>query len=375
MKKNRVKAISYMFLILSASIAISGCTVNINENVDGQKKGESEEGSKSIDEGVDTKCEITGYSDSARMDDGYFLSEGDKVAVISPSALPSSKQVDATIEGLKEWGFVPIQGEHVCPDTRTLDELYEDLDWALSDPEIKAIFCVRGGYGASEVMDGIDVDRIKKADKPIIGYSDISVYHSAWTVAGLPSMHACMSAAFTGLPEDCAKAQRNMMMGRIPSYRCETDTPMKEGKATGVLVGGNLSTFTAVLNTEYDCTQTEEPYILFIEEVGENIQHIHRYLTVLKHMGVLDRASGIIFGEWTELPADGSGNFGDVRGGKYTSVSDMIQREFLADINVPVAFDFPAGHGDVNYPLLMGEKMNLSVDEGSYEISYDAVSQ
>lgn len=192
----------------------------------------------------------------------------------------------------------------ICQDTRTLDELIEDLDWALADPDISAIFCVRGGYGATEVMDSIPLERIKEADKPIIGYSDISVYHSAWTMVGLPSIHSCMSATFGEINKDCLEAQLNMMMGRIPSYRCETDTPMIEGEATGVLIGGNLSTLTGVLNTEYDCTKIEEPYILFVEDVGEDIQHIHRYLTVLEHMGVLDRASGIIFGEWTDIYPD-----------------------------------------------------------------------
>ena len=79
---------------------------------------------------------------------------------------------------------------------------------------------------------------------------------------------------------------------------------------------------------------------------------------------------GIIFGEWTELPADGSGNFGKARGGKFESVADMIRREFLGDIQVPVAFGFPAGHGDVNYPLLMGKKVELSVSGSSYTLDW-----
>ena len=366
----QIKMAFYAFLLIFISYAMLGCTININENGSVTQNSENTSASEYIEEGVNTRCEITGYSDYTGENSNYYLSEGDKVAVISPSALPSRKQVDATVEGLRKWGFVLVEGKYVCPDTCTLDELIEDLDRALSDPEIKAIFCVRGGYGATEVMDSIPLDRIKEAEKPIIGFSDITVYHSAWTNVGLPSIHSGMNTAFGDIFEDCADAQRNMMMERIPSYRCETDTPMIEGEATGVLIGGNLSTMTAILNTEYDCTKTEEPYILFVEEIGENIQHIHRYLTILKHMGVLDRASGIVFGEWTKLPADGSGNFGEARGGKFTSVADMIQKEFLMDMNVPVAFDFPAGHGNVNYPLLMGEKVKLNVSKGSFEITY-----
>ncbi len=91
-------------------------------------------------EGVDTKCEITGYKPYQGAPDSYFLKEGDKIAVISPSAIPSQAQVDATVEGLKKWGYVPVMGKYVCPSVRTLDDLLNDVLWALGDPEIKANF-------------------------------------------------------------------------------------------------------------------------------------------------------------------------------------------------------------------------------------------
>ena len=88
-------------------------------------------------------------------------------------------------------------------------------------------------------------------------------------------------------------------------------------------------------------------------------------------MGVLDGAAGIVFGEFTMLPADDEANFGYIRGGAFTSVADMIHRAFLADLDVPVAFGFPAGHGAVNYPLLMGERVRLSVTGGSYTLAWE----
>ncbi|MCR5108463.1 MAG: LD-carboxypeptidase [Lachnospiraceae bacterium] len=375
MKKNIIRICIIILPLISVVLSACTMTVNINEPLEQEDEIVEPQVTETpepeyLNEGVNTKCEITGYNNYNGDKKSYFLSKGDKIAVISPSGLPSRNQVDMTIEGLSNWGFVPVEGKHVCPEIRTLDEQIEDLEWAINDPEIKAIFCVRGGYGASEVMDMVSLDMIKKSPKPIIGYSDITVYHSAWTAAGFPSIHSCMSVTFNEFPKECADAGLHMMMGEIPSYRCETDTHLIEGEASGILIGGNLSTFTSVLNTAYDCTKTDEPYILFFEEIGENIQHIHRYLTILKHMGVLDRASGIIFGEWTDLPADGSGNFGAIRGGKFESVADMIQKEFLTDTDIPVAFDFPSGHGDYNYPLLMGEKVHINVTEGSYTIDW-----
>jgi|GEM_PF-51211 len=319
-------------------------------------------------EGLDARCEIIGYQRYVGANSGCFPARGDKVAVISPSELPSRRQVDAAKSGLAAWGFVPVEGRHVCPETRTLDELIEDLTWALNDPEIRAIFCVRGGSGASEVMDRLPLELIENAKKPIIGFSDITVYHSAWTMAGVPSIHGGMNEAFSWNPESCAEAERHMLLGEIPTYRCRTDTPCVDGTAAGVLIGGNLSTFVSVLGTAYDCTRLDKPYILFFEDCDDNLREIHRYLTILKHLGVLDNAAGFLFGEWTGLPADGEGNFGAVRGGEFESVADMIHREFLTDTDIPVAFDFPAGHARVNYPLLMGGAVKLSVSGGVYTV-------
>ena len=179
-----------------------------------------------------------------------------------------------------------------------------------------------------------------------------------------------MSTAFGEFPEACAEAEQRIMTGEIPSYECEADPCCRAGTAEGTLIGGNLATFTASVDTAYDSTKLTQPYILFLEEVGENMQHIHRYLTILKHKGILDRAAGIIFGEWTELPANGLGNYGDARGGQFRSVADMISRQFLNGVDVPVAFGFPAGHGDTNYPLLMGATAKLTVGGESYTLSW-----
>ena len=330
-------------------------------------QGNAQQEDQPVSEGEDTKCEVT-YRPYSGNHEEVFLKAGDKIAVISPSALPSREQADAVINGLKEWGYEPVEGKHVCAETRTLDEILEDLEWALEDPEIKAIFCVRGGYGASEVADRMSLELIKNANKLIIGYSDITVYHSAWTTCGIPSIHACMSGTFEDFPESCFEAEEKILKGEIPSYVCESSSYCKQREAEGILIGGNLSTFLAVIDTAYDCTKTGRPYILFLEDVGEDVQHLHRYITILKHTGVLDNAAGIIFGEWTELPSDLSENVGKNRGGKYQSVADMITRQLMDDIDVPVAFGFPAGHGDVNYPLLMGEKAQLKVETETFTL-------
>nr|MCR5774749.1 LD-carboxypeptidase [Lachnospiraceae bacterium] len=329
MKKN-IRLILICMLIAGAGVLfLAGCA---GEDAVGEDN-DSEE--VKIDEGADTKCEVS-YSPYEGNHKEMFLSKGDKVALIAPSARPSREQTESTVKGLKEWGYVPVEGAHVYDEICTFQDIMDDLTWALEDPEIKAIFCVRGGYGASEVMDEIPIEQIKNSDKLIIGYSDITVFHSAWSCAGIPSIHACMSAAFDDLPEECVNAEKAILEGSIPEYRCECNMYCKEGEGDGILIGGNLSTFCSVLDTFYDISKTDEPYVLFVEDVGEDLEHIHRYLTILKHAGVLDKASGIVFGEWIDLPQDLGDYLGPRRGGEYGSIADMISRQFLDDPDIPV---------------------------------------
>ena len=322
-----------------------------------------------ISEGVDTITSVEYENFNANNKD-LFLKEGDKIAVISPSATPSREQVDKTIEGLKNLGYEPVEGKFAYKEVRTKSDIIEDLLWALNDTSIKAIFSVRGGYGASEIMEEIPIDLIKNSNKMIIGYSDITVYHSAWTMANILSIHSSMSSTFIDLPKECANATAKIFKGKIPIYNCK-DNNGKTGEATGVLIGGNLATFTSVINTKFDSTKINKPYILFLEDVGEDLEHIHRYLTILKHQDILKNAKGIIFGQWVDLPSDLGDYLGKSRGGHYTSITDMIKREFTDELNIPVAFNFPAGHGDTNYPLLMGHTLNLNVENENYSLKWN----
>ena len=179
-----------------------------------------------------------------------------------------------------------------------------------------------------------------------------------------------MSAAFSDFPEACYEAEKRILKGEIPAYKCEGSGLDREGTAEGILIGGNLSTFTSVLGSAYDSTAIEKPYVLFLEDVGENVQHIHRYLTLLKHLGILERAAGIVYGEWTDMPVGESDYTGSSRGGEFASIADMITREFPELAGIPTAFGFPAGHGDANYPLLMGTPVRLTVTDESFTLEW-----
>ena len=342
-------------LIILGLILLEGCT---------KKKREE----KPVSEGVDTSIEVTSYHE--HKDKDYFLKNGDKVAVISPSSYPDEKKRDAVINGLKDWGYEPVEGKYTVGENRTLENVIEDLKWALEDPDIKAIFCIRGGAASSEVLDNFDLGMIRENRKPIIGFSDITTFLSAWSVKGLPSIHAAMAGTFMDLCEECVEVEKHILQGEIPTYKCQGNKHNRQGTAQGVLIGGNLSVMLSVIASDFDPTETDEPYILFLEDVAENTEHIHRYLTLLKHAGILDKASGLIFGEWTDLPLEAEAYNGNSRGGRFDSIADMIDRQFLKGLDIPVAFGFPAGHDNVNYPLLMGSEIRLQVDKDSYTIEW-----
>ena len=101
------------------------------------QNAEEPSGEQFFTEGEDTKCEVA-YQPYSGSHEDLFLKEGDRIAVISPSSLPAREQTDAVINGLKAWGYEPVEGKYVCVETRTLAEVMEDLEWALEDPEIKA---------------------------------------------------------------------------------------------------------------------------------------------------------------------------------------------------------------------------------------------
>lgn len=347
----------------------SGCIKNAEGTEESADTQAAEEG-KRFSEGVDTPIEVTGYDTFKGADADCFLKAGDKVAVISPSSLPTRAQTDATINGLKEWGYVPVEGKYVCTVDRTLDNCREDLEWALSDPEINGIFCVRGGYASCEVVEAMDRKLIGEAKKPIIGFSDITACHSAWTVAGVPSIHASMSAAFSELPEECAEAERRMLQGDIPVYKCAGSEYDNPGSAEGILVGGNQTIMMTVADTAYDSTKPDQPYILFLEDCECDYHQVHYAMTVLKNKGILEHASGIILGEWTDTDPESGDYVGDSRGGQFRSVYDMICRQFLKDLDIPIAYGFPGGHGEKNYPLLMGEKVRLNVTRDSFTLEW-----
>ena len=295
-----------------------------------------------------------------------FLKPGDKVALISPSYYTPMENVEAAAKILRDWGFEPVVGANVGKIHRghyagTTKERLADLEWALADPSVKAILCNRGGYGTIRLVNRLSPRALAAHPKWLIGFSDITTLHAMETRSGVVSLHAtmCSIMAKSRGRDLSSTLVRDILYGTIPVYETPAHPQNRPGRARGTLVGGNLCTFTPILGTDVDATLGDD-IVLFIEEVGEDMSHIDRLVNTLLLNGVLDRCKGVILGEFTDCKANL--DFG--------SVEEMIG-SYLRDYDIPVLCGFPAGHGDVNLPLLMGATVDLDVTASGATLSFD----
>lgn len=292
-----------------------------------------------------------------------FLMPGDKVAVVSPASIINPDYVKGAVDMLERWSLGVAVEPHClgCAGaySGSVDERLDDFRKALYDPQVKAILCSRGGYGAVHLLDGL-ADDIVRNPKWIIGFSDISALHALCVNRGLMSLHASMCKHLTEEPtgDRCTQYLRQILFGDIPQYR-EAPHPMNRcGKAQGMLVGGNMAVLCGLIGTPYDIFRPGS--VLFIEDIGEAPYKIERMLYQLKLAGRLASLSGLIVGRFTEYTEnEGLG------GTLYELIWHMVE-----EYDYPVCFDFPVGHVADNLPLIEGSEVNFSVSKQSVDLSF-----
>lgn len=292
-----------------------------------------------------------------------FLMPGDKVAVVSPASIINPDYVKGAVDMLERWSLGVAVEPHClgCAGaySGSVDERLDDFRKALYDPQVKAILCSRGGYGAVHLLDGL-ADDIVRNPKWIIGFSDISALHALCVNRGLMSLHASMCKHLTEEPtgDRCTQYLRQILFGDIPQYR-EAPHPMNRcGEARGMLVGGNMAVLCGLIGTPYDIFRPGS--VLFIEDIGEAPYKIERMLYQLKLAGRLASLSGLIVGRFTEYTEnEGLG------GTLYELIWHMVEV-----YDYPVCFDFPVGHVADNLPLIEGAEVNFSVSKQSVDLSF-----
>lgn len=288
-----------------------------------------------------------------------YLKAGDTVAIVAPSGILKNREreVQQAVDLLKSWGLHAIVGQHVFSTSNhfagTDAQRCEDLQNAMDDPKISAIWCARGGYGTVRILDQLNYEKFKESPKWIIGYSDITALHNQVHTKGFQSLHAIMCVSLTkdlSEIESSIESFKAALFGTPVNYDLDNSPHNRIGKASGQLVGGNLTILHTMLGSKESIDTSGK--ILFIEEIGEYKYHIDRMLQSMKRAGYFDTCSGLVVGDMSKIRKNTT-----LWG---TSVEQLIL-DALADYDFPIAFNMPAGHKKDNRALILGKTVELVV--------------
>ena len=243
-------------------------------------------------------------------------------------------------------------------DVRRLAELHA----ALADPGIRAVFCVRGGYGATRLLPQLAARAPEGAPKPLIGFSDITALHLWLQAHGRISIHGPVLAQLPRLPASTCARLFDLLESVRPAPPLAGTATYVGGVAEGALLGGNLSVLTRLLGTPY--LPPLDGAILLLEDQGERPYRLDRMWTHLELAGVFARVRGIVLGTFTACEEPGA---------SYTSAE--VLRELAARTGLPCAAGFPIGHGDSNEPVPLGVRVRLDADAATLSFLEPAVSR
>jgi muramoyltetrapeptide carboxypeptidase len=295
-----------------------------------------------------------------------FLHKGDTIAIISPSSATDTATVNGGIRTLEKWGYHCVVGPHALNDYHgfagTIEERLADLLWALREPSIKAIMCSRGGDGAAHLLSRLSLDTLRQYPKMIIGFSDITALLCAEARAGVKGIHGSMCHALKTYEGNDTVSQtlRRMLQGDLPSYRVAPHPLNVEGRAEGIIVGGNLSVYNDLAGSDFDPLLLPD-IILFMEDTGEGMSKVDRMLHNMEMRGLLSNVKGIIVGQFNKYKQPENG---------FEDMYAMLH-EYLKHYNIPVCYDFPVGHAHLrNFPLLTGAKATFEVTPEGTTLSY-----
>jgi muramoyltetrapeptide carboxypeptidase len=289
--------------------------------------------------------------------------KGDTIGVVSPSYAPKSGWLQRGVRALERAGFpVVLDPEIDRPPrfTRAEDKRRADsLMGMWVNPQVKAVIASTGGYGAVRLLPHLDPSVFQNNPKSLVGYSDITALH-LWLMrrANLRSFHGptvddlipsmrdpTMASLITALTTPCPTAR----IGR------ELSRGVVAGRATGRLVGGNLSLVQQTIGTSYQVDM--DGAILFIEETRDPMSVVDERLVHLRAAGLLEQVAGIVFGQ---LSLDRS---------EEDEFEDFLL-DLISDLDVPVLMDFPAGHENPNLTIPFGTEIELTVEESRGWITY-----
>jgi len=292
------------------------------------------------------------------------LQKGDTIAILATARKNIDDNLKPAIDLLHSWGLEVVIGNTIGLDDNQLagtdEQRAADFQQQLDNPNIKGIWCVKGGYGTVRMVDLLDFTKFKQNPKWIIGFSDVTVLHNHLNTMGFKSIHGIMPVTTARASEEAVESLRLALFGDRLTYQIAPDAMNRIGTATGELVGGNLSILYSLLGSQsaIDCSDK----ILFIEDLDEYLYHIDRMMMNLKRNGCLESIKGIIVGSMSKMRDN------DIPWGK--NAVEIIE-DVTKTYNIPVLYSFPAGHIRDNRALILGSKVTLNVDTNSSSVVFE----
>ena len=284
------------------------------------------------------------------------LQKGDTIAFAAPARNTSAENIAFAQRFFEEKGFKvrvdeelwAVENQFAGSDAHRA----QHLNKLFADSTVKAIVCVRGGYGSLRMVDQLGTTIIQKHPKWLAGFSDITVLHAHFLrQVQMESIHSSMPIDFPTNSDAALESLLNCLTEKNVEYIFEPHALSKAGQAAGSLVGGNLSIlYSLVGSVSFPETKGR---ILFIEDVDEYLYHIDRMMLSLKRAGYLDELAGLIVGGMTKMHDNA------IPLGKE---AEAIIAEHVAEYSYPVCFGFPAGHQPDNRALVFGRMASLTVE-------------
>ncbi len=310
------------------------------------------------------------------------IKSGDTIAIVPTARAIMVEELRDGIALAESWGLKVKLGAGIgrkrFQQAGSAEERAADLQAAIDDPAVKAIWCARGGYGTVHLLDHLDLSALRRDPKWIVGFSDITVLHNALHRIGVASLHAQMPFNIGTKTEATRESLRQALLGeeygvasdewRVASERriglVTQHSPLatpREGTCEAELIGGNLSVLYALRGTPYDIDPTGK--ILFLEDLDELLYHVDRMTQNLRLGGWFKGLAGLIVGGLSDMhdknPADPFGK-----------EAERIIADAVGDADFPVCYGFPCGHIDDNRALVFGRKAKLSVTSEGATLSF-----
>lgn len=296
-----------------------------------------------------------------------FLRPGDTVGIVSPASWFPYEELADGLHILRDvWKLNVLEGNSLHakdgPFAGSDDLRRADLQRFFDDPNVRAVFAARGGYGCYRIADGLDITGLRTNPKWLVGFSDITVLLSLFEKNGLVSLHGLMPRQF-GDPDRAESLEllRRWLFGELPAdYTIPAHRLNRPGRATGPLIGGNLTMLINSIGTPTDVDFSGK--ILFIEDIDETLFSLDRMMLQLRRTGRLATLAGLVAGQFTDMRSNQSLPFGK---DAYEIIADAV-----STYDFPVLFNFPAGHVSYNLALPIGSVVELIVQKKMGQITF-----